>query len=477
MSKKSVVRVAQRAKTQDAKIRKASTNDSFQNFVARVGLGANNQLSAGRYSADYWTRNRTELEFAYRTSWVVGKAVDAPAEDMTRAGIEIKSVMDPLAIEKLQRAMMKQNIWTALCDTIRWARLFGGAIAVMMIDGQDVSTPLRLDSIKKGQFKGLQVLDRWLLQPSLNDLVTEMNPDIGKPRFYSVVADAQYLASMRIHYSRVLRIDGIDLPYYQRLTENLWGESVMERMHDRLVAFDSATMGAAQLMFKAHLRTLSVENLRELIAAGGNAFEALLQQINMQAKFQSNEGITLLDAKDKFETHQYSFAGIPDTLLQLAQQLAGALDVPMVRLFGMSPAGLNATGESDLKTYYENINRQQEAKLRRPLSNLLDVMIRSVNGTPPEEDFHFIFRTLKQLDEIEKSDIANKDSESVGSAFDRGIISQATALKELKQSSQVSGRFSNITDEDINDADVKPPAAASAMEGQGSGENEEGETV
>ncbi len=120
------------------------------------------------------------------------------------------------------------------------------------------------------------------------------------------------------------------------MTENEWGMSVVERIWDRLTAFDSATVGAAQLVYKAHLRTYKVEKLRELIALGGPAFEALLKNIDLIRQFQSNEGMTLMDAKDTFETHQYSFSGLDDILSQFAEQISGAVGIPLVRLFGQS---------------------------------------------------------------------------------------------------------------------------------------------
>ncbi|MDR0067321.1 DUF1073 domain-containing protein, partial [Acinetobacter sp. 11520] len=84
-------------------------------------------------------------------------------------------------------------------------------------------------------------------------------------------------------------------------------------------------------------------------------------------QWQSNEGLTLMDADDTYEAHQYNFSGLDNILLQFGQQISGATGIPLVRLFGQSPAGLNATGESDLANYYDNINQQQEGRLRTPL--------------------------------------------------------------------------------------------------------------
>ncbi|TJZ75590.1 DUF1073 domain-containing protein [Chitiniphilus eburneus] len=445
--------------TQHVARKSFATGDSFQNFAARVGLGTANQNAGSHYGFDFVSRNRIQMEAVYRSSWIAGQAVDVVAQDMTRAGIEMQSDLPPGDIEKIEKALNRLRIWDALCDNVKWSRLYGGSVAVLMIDGQNVSTPLRLDTIGKGQFKGLLVLDRWLVQPSLENLITEFGPDMGKPKFYTVVADAQALVNMKIHHSRVIRLDGVELPYWQRIAENGWGQSVLERLWDRLLAFDSTTEGAAQLVYKAHLRTYKVEKLRDLIATGGRAFEALVKQIELVRQFQSNEGLTLMDASDAFETHQYSFTGLSDVLLQFGQQLSGALQIPLVRLFGQSPAGLNSSGDSDLRTYYDNIAAQQDSALRPGVELVLEALSRSVLGQPLPDDFAFEFRPLWQMTDEQKATVAKSVTDAVAEAYDAQIIDRASALKELRQSSHVTGIWSNITDQDITDAENDPVPA------------------
>ncbi len=433
------------------------SGDSFQNFEARVGLGTNNQASQYSYGFDFISRNRVQLEAMYRSSWVVGQAVDVVAEDMTRAGLDLDADLDPGDRDKLTAGFERMALWDRINDTIKWGRLYGGAIAVMLIDGQNPSTPLRPDTVSRDQFKGLFVLDRWLVQPSLTDLVTEMGPDMGMPRYYDVVDDSIALRRQRIHYSRVLRIDGVELPYWQKISENLWGQSVIERLIDRLVAFDSTTVGAAQLVYKAHLRTLKVEKLREVIAMGGPALEALIKNVDMIRRFQSNEGLTLVDAADDMQTDTYQFSGLDNVLMQFGQQLSGALQIPLVRLFGQSPAGLNSTGESDLRTYYDNIKQQQERRLRAPLTRLFEVLVRSELGTKPPKGFAYQFTSLWQLSDTEKANNAKTVTEAVTTALDAGLIDAATGMKELRQSSHATGIFTSITDEQITEAENEPP--------------------
>ena len=433
------------------------TTDALTNFVARVGMSAGNQLSASTYNFTPMSRLQQLMEWAYRGSWIIGAAVDCISDDMTRAGIQMNSDTDPDDIEKLTTAMHQTELWPRLNETIKWSRLYGGALLVMQIDGQDMATELDPQTVGEGQLKGFLVLDRWMVQQTFSDLVLDYGPDYGLPRYYDVVATAPFMPRQRIHYTRCVRMDGVTLPFRQKLAENGWGMSVIERLYDRLIAFDSGTLGASQLLFKAYLRTYKVNEFRAVVGAGGPVLEKFMESMDVMRMMQSNEGLTIIDAKDEFETHSYSFAGIPETLMILGQQISGALGIPLVRLFGQSPSGMNATGESDIRLYYDMINSTQEARLRRPLTKVFDVYWHSVLGTEPPDTWGFVFRSLRQLDELEKAELAQRDADTINMLHQGGIISTTIALQELKQSSIITGRFTNISEEDIEDSKQMPP--------------------
>lgn len=441
------------------------TLDGFANFTARMGAfsgaGVGNVLSDGTYLANLITRNRVILENMYRGSWIVGAAVDSIAEDMTRAGVTIKGEDDPQTIQELQASLVRMGIWSALLRAIKWGRLYGGALAMLHIDGQDPATPLDVRTVAKDQFLGLRVFDRWQVQPDTANLV-QAGLNAGLPASYQLVANIESgaVSGLRIHHSRIMRFIGIELPVYQALQEQFWGESIVERIYDRLVSFDTATMGAANLIQKAHLRTVQIDKLREVLAAGGKAEENLLAMFHHMRMLQTNEGLTLLDKSDTFEAHSYTFSGLSDMILQFGQQISGATGIPLVRLFGQSPAGLNSTGESDLRMYYDNVRSQQEARLRDGLMKMLRVLHQSKFGTPAPENFDFDFEPLWQVSTKEKVDLATSVVTAVTTAVEKGTIDQTTALLELKQSSDYTGLFSNITDEQIEESKVAPPPDA-----------------
>ena len=450
------------------------TTDTYRNFRAGLGYGSQNLLSGSTYGYNPITRNHILLEWMYRGSWLVRKLVDAPANDMTREGIQIESEMLPEDIDKLTKYWLYNQIWQRLRSSLKWARLYGGCIAAIMIDGQKPDEPLRIETVGKGQFKGLLVLDRWMVWPNLEDLVEEFGPEFGKPKYYEVSADARAIPNMRLHYSRCLRFDGIELPYWQALTENLWGLSILEPMFDRIVAWDSVSTGAAQLVYKAHLRTLKIPQYREIIAQGGRMFQSLQEHFQMLRLMQSNEGLTVIDSEDEFDVQSYGFGGLSDMMLQFAQQMSGAGDVPMTRLFGQSPGGLNSTGESDLRNYYDMLRGEQESVLRVPVTKLLSITHRSLFGRPLPEDFNYTFSPLWQLTAPEKVQMAVGIAQAVDSLSEGGIFSSQLALKEIRQSSRATGFGTNITDEDIKAAENAPPTPEELLGHEGfGGENHE----
>ena len=431
------------------------TEDSFVNYNLQLGMGADNQISSGTYGFNPITRYRVLLEWIHRSSWLGGIAIDVAAEDMIRGGIEVHSTLPVDDIGKLQSDLVHNGIWDRLTYAIKMGRLYGGAIAVLLIDGQDLATPLDIHTVGKGQFKGLCVFDRWMVTPTLNreGLVEEFGPDLGNPLYYLVNNDSPYLRGRKIHYSRVIRIIGTELPYFQKIIEMQWGLSVLERLYDRLVAFDSATSGIAQYIHRMHIRVMKIDKFRQIMAAGGKlrqGFDRFAQDMRSRM---SNEGITFIDAADDFIVHNSNISGgISDALMQLGQQLAGALQMPLVRLFGQSPAGLNSTGESDLRTYYEGILQKQEQTLRIPLTKICHLTARNIGIKLPEE-FGFNFRSLWILSDEQKSGVFDRDTRAIVEAFEVGIISQKTALMELRQLGRYTNRWNNITDKDVDEAE------------------------
>ena len=179
---------------------------------------------------------------------------------------------------------------------------------------------------------------------------------------------------------------------------------------------------------------------------------------------QTNEGLTVIDTKDKFEAHQYSFAGLSDMMIQFAQQLSGATGIPVARLFGQSPVGLSDTGEGPRRQYHEKVHQKQEKELRTPLQRLLSIMSMSSLGKALPPGFQFTFRGLDEMPEPDKADIALKKTQTIIAALDANLLTRSAGMQELKSAASVTGMFGNISDDMIvaaveQEQDAPPPDA------------------
>lgn len=436
------------------------TGDSFQNFAHKLGVGTDNALSSSGYGFNPITRQRTLMEWIYRGTWLGSLVVDIIADDMTRAGVEFATEMEPDDLVKMDALATELDVWGSINQVIKWGRLYGGAIGVALVYGQELETPLNPDTVSPAfPFKGILVLDRWMLEPDLNDLVTEFGPHLGLPRFYRIGSNAPCLRNMKVHHSRVLfRHLGKRLPYQQALAENMWGLSVLEPLYDRMLAYDMATTGAAQLVNKAYVRTLAIEGLRNIVAAGGSAMDGLARYVDNMRRYMGLEGLGLIDAKDTMTVDQHqAFSGLSDVLTQMGQQIAGAVQIPLVRLFGQSPSGFS-TGDTDVRNYYDSINQRQRNELPHGVRLMYKLIAQSLAVTLPQ-DFLITFKSLWQLSDKDKSDIAKQNTDTVNAAVDGLLYGRQTALRELRQQSRLTGIHTNITTAMIDSAsdDVEEP--------------------
>ena len=132
---------------------------------------------------------------------------------------------------------------------------------------------------------------------------------------------AQGLPAWTVHHSRLIRMDGVKLPYQQKITENEWGMSVVERIFDRLTSYDSTSVGAAQLAYKTH-RTQKLRSCVRLSPWAVNHSKRWLSKWNWFASIRQMRDVAF-DADDTFETHSYSFAGLSDLLSEFKEDIAG----------------------------------------------------------------------------------------------------------------------------------------------------------
>lgn len=430
------------------------TTDAFSNVLARLGYGTPNLLEGTEYPLTRLTQDYGLMNSLYRSNWIVRKIIDTIPEDMCKNWIEITTELEPSQIRQIQKLERRTRLKEKILAGLKWGRLYGGAGGLIIIDGHEniLDQPLEYEDIMPDSFKGLLISDRWSGITPGQEIVEDINsPDFGTPEFYNIVADEGKI--IRVHHSRIVKFIGRKLPYWEELAEQYWGASEVEIVFDELKKRDNTSWNIAQLIFLADLRVLKLDGVREMLSVGNDkAAQRAWKAIEAQNLLMSNMGLQILNNDEQLERHPYSFSGLNDIYQSFMLDISGACEIPVTRLFGRSPAGMDATGDSDMMNYYDTIEEKQESNLRPVFDQLLPILCMSEFGAMPD-DLDYNFNPIRTPDENELADLASKNTTSILSAYTSGVISQKATLRELKQQSHVTGLFSNISDEEIEKAD------------------------
>lgn len=424
-----------------------SVQDAFSNPLFRLGWGSQSPLEATEYPLTRMTDNYALLNSLYRTNWVVQNVVGLMVDDMLREWYKLKGNITPEAQDALAKVERDTRIRDRLNEGLRWGRLYGGAAGLILVRGQeDLSKPLDLDMVYPGSFRGLYILDRWMGITATNGLVLEAGDPV--PEYYAIT-DAEGHTAARVHHSRVIRFTGRELPMVERMAEMYWGESEIEALYEEVVAHDNVSANMVALTFQANVNTMEVKGLEQLFGIGsGQAQRRFWNVMQAQSVLRSNFGTQLVEQGTKLTNTQYTFTGLQEVYESMCLNLCGASHYPMTKLFGRSPAGMNATGESDLKNYYDYVDSQREAKLRPALQKLLPVLAMSAWGFVPD-DLDFSFPSLWTPTAMETAEITLKKAQAIRDTFQAGLIRADTAQKELKKLEEETGMFGNLADEEI----------------------------
>lgn len=455
--------IKEKLKSQSEVLNKLYTMDAFQNQMARLGFGQPNLNEGADYPLTRMSQNYNLFTSLYRSSWIVRKIVDVFPSDMVKNWIKFNSSLDPEKISKINSVIRKTKTKEKIKEGLRWARLYGGAAGLILIDGdEDLSEPLDYDAIMLDDYKGLLIFDRWNgIYPDIELEDDISDEEYGYPKYYSISlseANNNLMLSynkqdlVKVHHSRIVRFNGRDLPLWERQAEMFWGESEIEIVFEELKKRDNTSANIASLIFLANIRVLKMNDLGQLLGASTQkAQENLYKVLQAQNQLMSNMGIYVMDKDDDFGSEQYSFGGLNDIYESFMLDIAGACEMPVTKLFGREPAGFNSTGESDLTQYYDTLEEKQETYLQPIIDKLLPIIFMSTLGAIPE-DMDWEFNPCMNVNSKDLADLAQSMASPIFEAFNAGLITKEIALKELKQQNEKTGMWSNITDEDIKNA-------------------------
>lgn len=387
--------------------------DKLQNLVS--GLGTRSDKAVGNKFV-LQLLDRAQIDAAYRSDWLARKIIDIIPYDMTRAWRTWQAV--DVEIERLEEAERKLGVRAKVCRAMTLARLYGGAAIYIGTGDADPSRELIIESIPQGGIEYLVVLNRYQLTPGPIDL-DPLSPHFGEPEHYTITGGGLNASGgvsanvVNIHPSRMIRFIGAELPD-PSLANDGWGESILQAVYEAVMQAALAAQSTSSLMNEAKVDVIKVPGLSDHLT-NTESTARLTTRFQNAAIIKSMFNMLLLEGDgttgEAWEQKQIDFTQFPELIRTFFQIASGAADIPVTRLLGQSPAGMNATGDSDIRNYYDRISGDQENTLRPGLDRLDEILLRHSLGERPSEIW-YRFAPLWQLSETEKVDIVYKKAQA-----------------------------------------------------------------
>ena len=375
--------------------------DGYLNAMFGQGFRFTDPFSHYRQGVDFVSDQQCTHLYTY--NGIAKAIIDIPADESMRNGFEVETdtMQEDSLNKEIQSLCEDLDVQYKFSEALAWADLYGGSIIVVMADdGRMIDEPLNYDSLRR--IERLKVFDK------TNIVGAKQYQDASAPQYMDV--EQYYINTfganpMWVHESRVLRFDGGRLPLYQRNLRLGWGAKRFESIKEEIERYCNGHEYALQALTRLSQDVVKLDGLTNILTTEGGdvAVQKRMQMIDMVRSMMNSIAI---DGEDEYDRKGLSLSGIKELLEQFEIAICGITGIPATKLFGRSPAGMNATGKADSENFYNMVEGIQQNKVKPNLVRLIEMLgaCRDYNLTLPDT-WHIEFEPLWSMSKSEKADI------------------------------------------------------------------------
>lgn len=394
------------------------------------------------------------LEMHYEGNGLFAKIIDMPAEEAVKHGFTLEDVEDGKLADFYSEALDELNWEETAMTAVKWARLFGGSIAVMLVnDGRGLEEPLDWKNIQS--IDDIRVYDRSIIQPDYSSIFNYDPVDpfrvrgsrLGMPEYYDVFS--RY-GSFRVHDSRCLVFQNGVLP---ENTSNsiyqFWGIPEYIRLNKAIRDADIAHRSAPKLLERSVQPIYKMRGLASELATEQGE-DRILKRLQVLDTSRGILNSLVIDAEGEdydFKTFQYN--GITDVISASCNMLAALSNIPQVILFGQSISGMSSTDDTSMENYYNFVERIQKRMLRSNLRYLLSVVFQAGLATGEVDEVPKIKVQFNPLWSVSDSEQAALDQQKAQTELTKAQTAQAYVGMEAIDPSEVRAKLADSDEFDV----------------------------
>lgn len=350
--------------------------------------------------------------------------------DQKRSKMEMTAAEAAEVATQIKDALEALGTQEKLVEALIWGLVFGGGALYLGADdgAADLAEPLNEESIKS--FNYLNVLDKRFMMPN-QWYTVPTEPKFGQPRTYWIFpqvmgnAAIEDVTTMReIHESRLIVFGGVRTTIRRKQENNGWSNPLLQRIHTILRQFGVGWDTLPHIMQDANQGIFKMDGLMDALAARDT--ETIQKRFALLDMSRSVVRAVVLDKEgEEFERQNFNWGGIKEPYHLLMLRVSAAARIPVTILMGQSPAGMNATGEADLRWFYDRIKSFQMQEVEPALSRLVTLITRAKDG-PTEgkepDSWSIQFKSLWTPTQLEQAKIYETTAKGDKAYVEVGVL-------------------------------------------------------
>ena len=388
---------------------------------------------------------------------MIRTCIQTVADDVTREWITITGgdKTDPNLIDDLSQQFDKLKMRTVFNKAVAMMGYMGGAFIYIDTGTDDPSVPLVLsdksDEIKQGTKLKFVVVDPVNCSPGRYNANNPLKDDyLTDPQFW-------YILGREVHSSRLIVLRDNLPPTLLRPAYNFLGIPQAQILWDYVMHWNRARVSVAGILEKLNL--LVFQTNTEYLLSSSNGVGQLDAKMLALSRYRDNDSVVLCDKNSEdIKNITLTISGVTDVVRQALEFIAAINRTPAVKLLGISPSGFNATGESDIRNYYDHIMSKQEL-LHDGILRALKAVELSVLGKI-DHSINFEFNPLGTEDEEGDIQAASARVNMLNSLLQTNVLSAEEVRQAVKADKKANLGF-------ISDDVPQPNEGADIAEMQG----------
>ncbi len=340
--------------------------------------------------------------------------------ELTREWIKFTSKQDDdiataEKIKQIEAALIEHNVRSVFQKAAEHDTYFGRGQIFINLRGADTSKPLILDprTVKPKSFDGISAVEAVWTTPSAYNANDPTKPDFYKPVGW-------FMLGKEVHATRLMTIITRELPDILKPAFNFAGISLSQLAEPYVDNWLRTRQSVSDLINNFSITALATA--MDQVLSGDDNGDGLIKRAELFTAMRSNKGLMILD-KEREELVQVNtpLSGLHELQAQSQEQMCAVSRTPAVILTGISPSGLNASSDGEIRVFYDWIAAQQNAYWREPLLTVIKVIQLSLFGEiDPNIDFEFV--PLYQMTPEEEAAIRKSDADAGAAYINAGVI-------------------------------------------------------